>query len=152
MHTEAQTMALSDSNPLRLVNGSCTMMQSNHSENTHDQFSDTLDRDDPRWLLAVRVQIALNGSNRIHSAQALSRLIDIGIRLGFTKMEARAIVGVAEEAQLRDGLDRFAMLELLKIEKPALHAEHELSTRARWIAFGVLFSWALMVCCFMQLV
>jgi len=70
--------------------------------------------------------------------------------MGFSDMYSRAVVGIVENAQLRGGLDSLAMDELADIPSP--NTNHELTNRGRWITFGVLFSWSLVIAGLMQLV
>lgn len=152
MQVENTTRQSSSLNSLRLVNISRTMGHEDHSETVHSEFSDTLARNDPRWLFAARVQVGLNGSKRVGSAHEMDQLVEAGLRMGFSDMHSRAIIGVVEGAQQRNGLDRLAMRELGSITSSAMMSDPELSTRARWITFGVLFAWAFMIAGIMQFV
>ena len=139
-------------NSLRLVNTPHIMGHESHSELEHSEFSDTLSRNDPRWLFAARVQVVLNGSTRVGSAQEMDQLVGAGTRMGLSDMHSRAIIGVVEEAQLRNGLDHRAMRELGSISSLTMMSDPELSARARWITFGALFVWAFAIAGLMQLV
>ena len=147
------TTAVQAQNMLKLVNTQHDALPNDHAESRPEEFSDTephIAPNDPRWLLATRVQLIFNSTNRIRSIGQLEDLLDCGRGMGFSDMYARAIVGIVEEAQLRNGLDHIAMDELLQIPIP--NTEEELSTRTRWITFGVLFTWSLMIAGLMQLV
>ncbi len=147
------TTSVSAPNPLKLVNTQHTMLHHDHIKSHPDGFSDTaplITPSDPRWLFATRVQLVFNSANRIRSIGQLEDLIECGRGMGFAGMHARAIVGIVKEAQLRNGLDDIAMDELLKVPLPIDASEP--SDRARWIIFGVLFTWSLMIAGLMQLV
>lgn len=138
------------SNPLRLVNTQHDALSIDHTESAESGFSDTIAPNDLRWLFATRVQMMFSTKNRIQSLGQLNDLLSVGTGMGFTDMYARVIVGIVEEAQLRGGLDRVAMSELMDIPYP--ETEHGLSNRARWITFGVLFGWSFVIAGLMQLV
>ncbi len=147
------TTAAQARKPLKLVNTQHDALPNDHTKSRPEEFSDTITSitpNDPRWLLATRVQLIFNSTNRIRSIGQLEDLLDCGRAMGFADIHARAIVGIVEEAQLRNGLDAIAMDELLQI--PAPNAEEEHSDRTRWITFGVLFTWSLMIAGLMQLV
>jgi len=128
------------------------MMHNHHPHTPGPEFSDTINRDDPRWLFATRVQITLALSNRTPSQGQFDDLLDIAEHAGFADIHARAIIGIVEEAQFRGGLDSITMHALLDIPSPDPSPDGELSTRARWITFGALFAWSLMIAGLMQLV
>jgi len=108
-------------------------------------------RTDPRWLFAARVQVTLSGAHT-PSVGLVDDLLDAAKRAGFSDMHARAMIAIVEESQLREGLDTIAMDELLKIPLPAQSDEPIMSERARWLTFGVLFAWSLMIAGLMQIV
>mgnify|MGYP006939815894 CR=1 FL=1 len=137
-------------NPLRLVNTQHDALHTSNTDSAESRFSDTIAANDLRWLFATRVQMMFSTKNRIQSIGQLNDLIEVGVGMGFSEMYARVIVGIVEEAQLRGGLDRLAMSELMDIPCPV--TEHGLSNRARWITFGVLFGWSFVIAGLMQLV
>ena len=136
--------------PLRCANTPLDALRKHHTESAENRFSDTIAGDDPRWLFAIRVQIQYGPSKPIQSIGQYNDLLDVGAGMGFSDMYARVIVWIVEEAQLRSGLDRTAMIELMEIPSP--ESSNELSSRGRWITFGVLFGWSLMIAGLMQLV
>jgi len=154
MQTNTISTLSTPAHPLRLAN---MQHQSLHADNTNavrNEFSDTiaqvLAQNDPRWLFAARVQMVCATANGIHSIGQMNDLVECAVNMGFTDMHARAMVGIVEEAQYRNGLDRCAMDELNAIPLP--DAMDPFSTKARWITFSVLFLWAFSIAGLMQLV
>lgn len=150
MSTENTTIRHSSaprfSRPLRLVNAHHAPLPAHHARAGSDRFSDTISRDDTRWVFAANVQMRLEyGHDGDHQS-----IIDTGHRMGLSDLQSRAIIAIVEEARARGGLDRSAMRQLLEV--PAPDNGHELSDRARWLTFGVLFAWALLIAFLMQLV
>lgn len=137
-------------NPLRLVNTPHDALHNDHTESAEPGFSDTIANSDPRWLFATRIQMMFSTNNRIQSIGQLNDLLSVGTGMGFSDIYARVIVGIVEEAQLRGGLDRVAMSELMAIPTP--ETEQGLSDRGRWITFGLLFAWSLAIAGLMQLI
>ena len=78
-------------------------------------------------------------------------LVAVGSRLGFSEFASRSIIDITENAQLRGGLDHSAKNALLGVPLPTA-LDHELSNKARWMVFGVLFGWALLIAGVMQMV
>lgn len=137
---------------LRLVNTQHVSLPAHHRAEAAERFSDTLSRGDVRWLYAVRVQTVIDrgfGLGRPCDRQAM---VDAGERMGLSDMQSRAIIGIVEDAQTRGGLDRRAAESLLAVPVPESGPTVELSDRARWMVFGVLFGWALLIAGLMQLV
>lgn len=151
MHTDQMINPSQSHNQLRLVNTERTMMHTDNTESTEIGFSDIIAPDDKRWLLATRVQLAFNDSNRVRSIGQFEDMLEIAHAFGFSDIHARAIICIVEEAQFRNGLDHLAMTELLQIPRPK-QSEQPMSNRVRWTTFGVLFGWSLMIAGLMQLV
>jgi len=152
MQTHQMTIQSSAQNRLRLINAPHQVLPEDYTPSAQTTLSDIIAIDDPRWLFAARVQISLNGSNRTPTQGQFDDLLDIAQHAGFSDMHARAIVGIVEEAQRRGGLDVIAMNALMRIPTPASDTDPELSQRARWITFGALFAWSLMIAGLMQFV
>ena len=125
-------------------------MRDHHAETGAEEFSDTLSPNDPRWLFASRVQMMFHSQNRVPSIGQLDDLIDTAMHMGFSNMHARAIINMVEEAQFRDGIDSDVVTKLLNL--PAPESNHTQSDRTRWLTFGVLFAWSLMIAGLMQVV
>lgn len=146
-HTTIQHSELSRlSGSLRLINTQRSPLPAHHAPGDTERFSDSITRDDVRWVFAANVQMRLEHGNGEHH----QGMIDTGHRMGLSDMQSRAIIGIVEDAVTRGGLDRTAMRELLAV--PASDSSHELTDRARWLTFGVLFAWALLIAFLMQLV
>ena len=150
MQSKALQAESQPNQPLRLVNTQRAPLHQTHADELSPGFSDALSMTDPRWLFAVRVQMVFNSSNRVRSLGQLEDLLECADSMGFPDIHARAIVGIVEEAQLRNGLDTIAMEELRSIPLPPTN--HELSPKSRWITFAALFAWSLMIAGLMQLV
>ncbi len=73
-------------------------------------------------------------------------------RIGLSPMQAEAIVGIVEDASNRGGIDRVAHDQIMALPEIADTNADGLSERARWMTFGMLFAWALMVAGIMQVV
>lgn len=123
-----------------------------HTQGIEIGFSDTLAPSDPRWILATRSQMVFQLGRRVQSMGAIHDLVEIGTRLGFSEFASRSIIDIADSAQLRGGLDHAAKDALLGVPLPTNQQHTELSPRARWMVFGVLFGWALLIAGAMQMV
>ena len=106
--------------------------------------------DDPRWVFAMRARLAI--SSGAHSNEDMRQLVEQGMKQGLSVMQIRAIIGVLERAVQRGGFDLIAHDEIMRIPEVDRDAAQPLSDRARWIVFGALFAWALMIAGLMQLV
>jgi hypothetical protein len=151
MQSENLTIESQAHNRLRLVNTSHRPMSDQTNAPAQSAQPESITRTDPRWLFAARVQVMLSGA-RTPSIGLLEDLVDTAQRGGFSDMHSRAMIAIVEESQIRNGLDSIAMQELLQIPLPIQSEEPVLSVRARWMTFGVLFAWSLMIAGLMQLV
>ncbi len=138
------------SHPLRLINTNQGMMHIHHIPDLQDESSGGMSDIDPRWVFAARVQTALGGRPRVQSISQYQELVIRGTKAGFSDLHSKAIIAIAEQAQQRGGLDRITMNELEAI--PAVLQTEAMSNKARWITFGVLFSWSLLIAGMMQIV
>lgn len=145
------TTGSGDLQALRLINAPHEVCPKNHDERTEQVFSDAMSPDDPRWVFAARAQIIFSSNNRIPSIGQYDDLMACAESAGFSPIHGQAIVAIVEEAQFRGGLDRVAMEALLRIPAPSVESS-ELSGRARWMTFGVLFVWSMLIAGMMQLV
>jgi hypothetical protein len=118
--------------------------------NTESQPSLNTQSDDPRWVFAMRVRLAVE-SGPI-TTDLLDNLHQVANRLGMSPMQGQAIIGCVERAHARGGFDRIAHNEIMQIPAANGNGIHALSSRARWITFGVLFAWALSIAGLMQIV
>ncbi len=110
-----------------------------------------IENDDPRWVFAMRVRAAIE--YQVVDEQAIARLLDQASAIGLNPMQARAIMGIIQDATQRGGIDTRAHREIASVPvNEAARAADDLSDRARWIAFGMLFVWALLIAGLMQLV
>lgn len=129
---------------MRLSNNASSMLpKHNTSHQTHP-----LQRTDPRWLLAMRAQLAHQCGECTQAQDVM--LVEQGLKLGLNPMQSRAILSIVESAMNRGGLDNMAHDAISMV--PEVDVNHELSEKARWLTFGVLFLWALAIAGMMQLV
>jgi hypothetical protein len=151
MNTKTATIEQSLPITLRLSNNETSLLPRTDTKEQPNEFSDSIDRFDTRWVFAARVQIALDRDQVLDSASDRHDLVCQAQQMGLSSMSAVAIFDVVENAQKRGGLDRMAMNSLSRIPG-AREVESELSNRARWLVFGVLFGWALLIAAIMQVV
>ena len=151
MQTNTMTSGSGDLQALRLINTPHDVCTKDHADGAAQAFSDAMAADDPRWVLAARAQIIFHRNNRIPSIGQYDDLMACAESAGFSPIHGQAIVAIVEEAQFRGGLDRIAMEALMRIPAPSVSSP-ELSGRARWMTFGVLFAWSLLIAGMMQMV
>lgn len=117
--------------------------------NTPSQ-TDLMRSDDPRWVFAMRARLTLDRG--IDSNDTIARLIEQGMSMGLNSMQIRAIIGIIEQANARGGFDLIAHDEIMRLPEAESDACNTLSDRARWITFGALFAWALLIAGLMQII
>lgn len=71
-------------------------------------------REDQRWILAARAAMLANPRTGL-SAECRARLLGSATARGFPPIHAETIVGIAERAAARGGLDHTAAHELAEI-------------------------------------
>ena len=106
--------------------------------------------DDPRWVFAMRARSVLE--REYVQIQQIDSLQEQAARLGLSPMQINAIIGSIERSIQRGGFDRMAHDEIMDLPEASSDGVQELSTKARWITFSVLFVWALSIAGLMQLV
>lgn len=130
---------------LRLSRGGHGMLPGG---NTPSQ-PDLIKSDDPRWVFAMRARLVLDRG--VESNESIARLVEQGMSMGLSNMQIRAIIGIIEQANQRGGFDLIAHDEILRLPEVESESSNILSERARWITFGLLFGWALLIAGLMQL-
>lgn len=128
---------------MRLVHGDDAVLTQNNSASFSD--SAVIERDDPRWIMAARLQLRIENHLRFHPLRGIegehSEMIEQCVAGGFSPMHARVIVQIVERACARGGLDGQAMDELLRLPAPV----RQLKTNHRAIVFGLLGVWAIVI-------
>lgn len=111
--------------------------------------SPNVEINDPRWVFAMRARLSIE--YQILDEETVARLISQAKAIGLNQMQARAIIGIVEDATVRGGMDSIAHKQLMDV--PATESsDHEgMTDRARWLTFGVLFAWALLIAGVMQI-
>ena len=145
-HTIARSWPESDGAALRLGNAAPGVLPAHDTQTQHEPLS----VNDPRWVFVVLVRRELERGPL--GECDLDRMIRCGARLGIAPMQARALIAVVEQRagarwagpDLRDAI--------LRIPAGNHSPDAELSDRARWMVFGVLICWAIMIAGLMQLV
>lgn len=118
-------------------------------DNAPDQ-PESIAADDPRWSFAMRARLVIE--RQPLNTRAMDRLMESAARIGLSPMQAEAIVGIVEDAFNRGGIDRIAHDQIMALPENTDTNADGLSERARWMTFGMLFAWALMVAGIMQVV
>jgi len=72
--------------------------------------------------------------------------------MGLGSMQSQALIGIVERADDRGGIDTAARDEIMLVPHSNDGVSGDLSNRVRWLVFGVLFSWALLIAGLMQVV
>jgi hypothetical protein len=129
---------------MRLVNTQHPVLA---GANAADRIADSAD---PRWVFAMRARLVVERG--MLTDQSMDRLQTQAQRMGLSMMQSKAVIGILERAQGRDGFDHIAHDELMRLPEIEPEPNHELSDRARWLTFGVLFGWALLIAGVMQVV
>lgn len=109
-----------------------------------------LDINDPRWVFAMRARLSID--YEILDSEAMDRLIRQAQRIGLNPIQARAIIAIIEAATMRGGIDQVAQQQILSVSTDDAAEKDALSDRARWLTFGALFAWALLIAGVMQVV
>lgn len=131
---------------MRLVNNDEPMMR----EDNTPSIVTRIDPHDPRWVFAMRARLSIE--YQILDDDKIERLIKQAGGIGLNPIQARAIIGIVEDATQRGGIDRMAHQQISSVPFDASSEQEGLSDRARWLTFGVLFAWALMIAGVMQVV
>lgn len=93
-------------------------------------------RADPRWLLAVRVQLLMTGQPCLLPAYR-ERLLESATRLGFMPIHAASIIAIAERSVQAGGLDHAASSEIAEIPGPTTRPER-LGVALRVVITGLI--------------
>ena len=131
---------------LRLTHDSGALLP---KRNTGGEW-EPLAANDPRWIFAVLVRIELDRGSL--SNETRDRLFVAGERLGLGILQVNALIAIAQCAHERGGFDSISREEILSVPESSRSGAGELSDRSRWLVFGVLFCWALMIAGLMQMV
>lgn len=136
----------SDHGVLRLAHMPGQML---HERHTPSQTA-PLHAGDPRWVFAVLVRLEIERgtlTGAIHD-----RLMHSGERMGLGPMQAQALFAITQESLARGGFDSSTRADILSVPAPCTRDPSELSDRTRWMVFGALFCWALMIAGLMLIV
>lgn len=131
---------------LRLAHTPGQMLHKRHRPSQ----TDSLHAGDPRWVFAVLVRLEIERGTLSEGSH--DRLLLSGERMGLGPMQAQALIAITREAMARGGFDSTTRAAILSVPAPTDGAHGELSDRTRWMVFGALFCWALMVAGLMQIV
>lgn len=149
MDTEKHTItgcgAESDRPVLRLSNTPHAMV---HTDNAGDGDGQ-LSVNDPRWVFVVLVRRELELGPL--SDRTRDRMVRCGERLGIAPMQARSLIATVERAVGGFGFGADTSDAIRRVSAGNHTPSAELSDRARWMVFGVLTCWAVMIAGLMQL-
>lgn len=131
---------------MRLVNTADHVLH----ERTILSSRSNIDVNDPRWVFAMRARLSIE--YQILDEETVDRLISQAKAIGLNQMQARAVIGIVEDATVRGGMDSIAQKQLMDVPATESSDQEGMTDRARWLAFGVLFAWALLIAGVMQIV
>lgn len=131
---------------MRLVNINAKTMP----ELTTRTDQQDMDVDDPRWIFAMRARICIEYNTL--DDNTMEYLVRQGSNIGLGLMQSRAIIAIIQDASLRGGFDQTAQQQILHVPFEDATWNASMSDRTRWLTFGALFAWAMIIAGLMQFV